>query len=128
MSETMERLDGSNLAGNALPDYQTQLAAMGFGSGISLDLAPLCFWKCSSQKASIPLHGCVYVALQLGQRYLHKILLGKTFGLPPAILTLFLSPLGFSHCGFVLELGDLIILLAEPKHQSFVSWRACCSF
>lgn len=36
MGETREQLDGLNLAGNALLDYQAQLAAMGFGSGISL--------------------------------------------------------------------------------------------
>lgn len=41
--------------------------------------------------------------------------LGKTLALPPTILTLFLSPLGFSHCGFVLELGDLIFCLDRAQ-------------
>lgn len=40
---------------------------------------------------------------------------GETFDLPTAILPLFLSPLGLSHFGFVLELGDLTFVLTEPE-------------
>ncbi|KAM6259783.1 ribosome biogenesis protein SLX9 homolog isoform 1-T1 [Spheniscus humboldti] len=40
------------------------------------DPVSLCFWRYSSQKASISLHGCASMALQLGQRSLHKMFPG----------------------------------------------------
>lgn len=66
------------------------------------------------------------MALQLGQRSLHKMFPGKTFVLPTTILPLFLSPLGLSHFGFVPELGDPTSVFTEPEHQSYVSWSALC--
>ena len=86
----------------------------------------LCFGRCGSQKASISFCGCASMALQLGQRFPHKVFLGETFDLPTTVLPLFVSPLGLSHFGFVLELEDPTVALTESEHQSCVNWRALC--
>ena len=120
MSETRERLQGLDLAGNTLLGYQAQLvalAATGFGSVISLPytLHPSAFGgvvprkPASHSMAVLPWHCSLVEGTCI-----------RWFRVKHLTFPLLFCLCSCLHLGFVLEQGDPTFVLTEPEHQSYM--------